>query len=159
QDRREQAIHCVKQKYGAERVAQIATFGTLAAKAALKDVGRVLDVPLERVNAITQQVPARLGVTLDDALAESPDLKREYDSDPLVREWVDIARKLEGTNRNAGTHAAGVVIADRPLIEYVPIQVAPRKGDDGSRVNGDQVITTQWVMEDLDKVGMLKMDI
>jgi DNA polymerase-3 subunit alpha len=159
QDRREQVIQYVKQKYGAESVAQIATFGTLAAKAALKDVGRVLDIPLERVNTITKQVPARLGVTLDDALTESPDLKKEYESDPLVREWVDIARKLEGTNRNAGTHAAGVVIADRPLIEYVPIQVAPRKGDDGSRVNGDQVITTQWVMEDLDKVGMLKMDL
>src|SRR5204862_6787284 len=85
QDRREQVIQYVKQKYGADSVAQIATFGTLAAKAALKDVGRVLDIPLERVNAITKQVPARLGVTLDDALAESPDLKREYESDPLVR--------------------------------------------------------------------------
>jgi len=159
QDRREQVIQYVKQKYGAESVAQIATFGTLAAKAALKDVGRVLDIPLERVNAITKQVPARLGVTLDDALAESPDLKKEYETDPLVREWVDIARKLEGTNRNAGTHAAGVVIADGPLTDCVPIQQAPRKGDDGSRVNGDQVITTQWVMEDLEKVGMLKMDI
>src|SRR5205085_9444995 len=81
QDRRELVIQYVKQKYGAESVAQIATFGTLAAKAALKDVGRVFDIPLERVNAITKQVPQRLGVTIDDALAESPDLKHEYESD------------------------------------------------------------------------------
>jgi DNA polymerase-3 subunit alpha len=159
QDRRELVIQYVREKYGAASVAQIVTFGTLAAKAALKDVGRVLDIPLERVNALTKQVPARLNVTIDDALAESPEFKREYESDPLVREWVDIARKLEGTNRNAGTHAAGVVIANGPITDYVPVQRPPRKGDDsGAKANGEQIITTQWVMGDLEKVGMLKMD-
>src|SRR5947208_6428903 len=159
QDRRELVIQYVKQKYGAESVAQIATFGTLAAKAALKDVGRVFDIPLERVNAITKQVPQRLGVTIDDALAESPDLKREYETDPLVKEWVDIARRLEGTNRHSGVHAAGVVIADGDLTDYIPLQRAIPKGDDsGAKSNGERVVTTQWEMGDLEKVGMLKMD-
>jgi DNA polymerase-3 subunit alpha len=159
QDRRELVIQYVREKYGSASVAQIVTFGTLAAKAALKDVGRVLDIPLERVTAITKQVPQRLHVTLDDALAESPDLKREYESDPLVREWVDIARRLEGTNRNAGTHAAGVVISNGPITDYVPVQRPPRKSDEsGARANGEQAITTQWVMGDLDAVGLLKMD-
>jgi DNA polymerase-3 subunit alpha len=159
QDRRELVIQYVKQKYGAGSVAQIATFGTLAAKAALKDVGRVLDIPLERVNALTKQVPARLHVTLDDALMESPDFKREYETDPLVKEWVDIARRLEGTNRNCGVHAAGVVIADGDLTDYIPLQRAISKGDEsGAKSNGERVVTTQWEMGDLDKVGMLKMD-
>lgn len=159
QDRRELVIQYVKQKYGAESVAQIATFGTLAAKAALKDVGRVLDVPLERVNMLAKQVPARLHVTIDDALAESPDFKREYDTDPLVKEWVDIARRLEGTNRHSGVHAAGVVIANGDLTEYIPLQRAISKADDsGSKANGERVVTTQWQMGDLEKVGMLKMD-
>src|SRR5205823_8556932 len=138
-------------------VAQIVTFGTLAAKAALKDVGRVLVIPLERVTALTKQVPQRLHVTLDDALAESPDLRREYESDPLVREWVDIARKLEGTNRNAGTHAAGVVIANGPITDYVPVQRVVRKGQEGGK-RDEVVVTTQWVMGDLEKIGLLKMD-
>jgi DNA polymerase-3 subunit alpha len=179
QDRREEVIAYVKQKYGEQSVAQIATFGTLAAKAAIKDVGRVLDVPLERVNQLTRLVPARLGVTIDDALKESPELRREYEADPKIRELIDIARKLEGTNRNAGTHAAGVVIANGPLTDYVPVQRVVRKGDasrpsdaedeeagtsDGApsraRSNGprEAVVTTQWVMGDLEKVGMLKMD-
>src|SRR5205823_8396636 len=113
-------------------------------------------IPLERVNAITKQVPQRLGVTIDDALAESPDLKREYESDPLVREWVDIARRLEGTNRNLGTHAAGVVIADGPITNYVPVQRPPKKGDDNS--DASTTMTTQWEMGILEKVGLLKMD-
>jgi DNA polymerase-3 subunit alpha len=159
QDRRELVIQYVRDKYGAGSVAQIGTFGTLAAKAALKDVGRVLDVPLERVNAITKQVPARLHATLDDALIESPDLKREYETDPLVKEWVDIARRLEGTNRHCGVHAAGVVIADGDLTDYIPLQRAIPKGDDsGAKSSGERVVTTQWEMGDLEKVGMLKMD-
>ena len=93
-------------------MAQIATFGTLAARAAIKDVGRVLDLPLERVTQLTNMVPKTLGITLDEALKESAELKQAYESDPEVRELIDIARKLEGTNRNAGTHAAGVVIAN-----------------------------------------------
>ncbi|MFO0807939.1 MAG: DNA polymerase III subunit alpha [Gemmataceae bacterium] len=158
QDRRELVIQYVKEKYGQGSVAQIATFGTMAAKAALKDVGRAFDIPLERVAAITKQVPARLNVTLDDALAESPDFKREYESDPLVREWVDIARRLEGTNRNAGTHAAGVVIANGDLTDYVPLARVVRKGDDSGAKAGEVGVTTQWVMGDIEKVGLLKMD-
>lgn len=157
QERRELVIQYVKQKYGEASVAQIATFGTMAAKAALKDVGRVFDIPLERVNAITKQVPARLNVTIDDALVESQDFKKQYESDPQVREWVDIARRLEGTNRNVGTHAAGVVIANGDLTDYVPVQRPPKRGDDGAK-NGDVAITTQWVMGDLESIGLLKMD-
>ncbi len=157
QERREEVIAYVKQKYGEQSVAQIATFGTLAARAALKDVGRVLEVPLEHVTRLTAMIPKTLGITLDESLEESTDLKREYDTNPTVRELIDIARKLEGTNRNAGTHAAGVVIANGPLTDYVPVHRVVRKGDDGGR-RDDAIITTQWVMGDLEKVGLLKMD-
>jgi len=156
QNRREDVIAYVREKYGEASVAQIATFGTMAARAAIKDVGRVLDVPLERVTRLTNMIPKTLGVTLDESLKQSPDLKKEYDTDPAVRELIDIARKLEGTNRNVGTHAAGVVIANGPVTDYVPVQRVTRKGDGGSR--DDAVITTQWVMGDLEKVGLLKMD-
>jgi DNA polymerase-3 subunit alpha len=162
QDRREQVIEYVKRKYGAESVAQIGTFGTLAAKAALKDVGRVLGVPLERVNQLCQLVPTRGAITasLSEAL-ESPDFRREYDSDPQVKQLVDIARKLEGINRNVGTHAAGVVIANGPIINYVPVQRVIRRTD-GEETDaaeaGDIAVTTQWEMTVLEKVGMLKMD-
>src|SRR5262249_30641105 len=104
QDRREEVIAYVKRKYGEQSVAQIATFGTLAARAAIKDVGRVLDVPLERVNQLTNLVPQQLHITIDDALAQEPELRKEYDTDPQVRELIDIARKLEGTNRQTGIH-------------------------------------------------------
>src|SRR5262249_54624651 len=103
-------------------------------------------------------IPKTLGITLDEALRQNPDLRHEYDSDAQVRELIDIARRLEGTNRNAGTHAAGVVIADGPLSDYVPLQRVIRKGDDGGSKNDEAVITTQWVMGDLEKVGLLKMD-
>ncbi|HYH63647.1 MAG TPA: DNA polymerase III subunit alpha, partial [Urbifossiella sp.] len=158
QDRRGLVIDYVKRKYGAESVAQIGTFGTLAAKAALKDVGRVLDVPLERVNALCKLVPMKGAISgdLDEAMA-SPDFRREYEQDPQVRTLVDIARKLEGTNRNVGTHAAGVVIANGPITDYVPVQRPPKKGADGSE-NSDVTMTTQWEMGILEKVGMLKMD-
>jgi DNA polymerase-3 subunit alpha len=158
QDRREEVIAYVRKKYGEESVAQIGTFGTMAARAAIKDVGRVMDVPLERVNRLTNFVPKVLNISLDEALQQSPDLKKEYDSDPQVRELIDIARKLEGTNRNAGTHAAGVVIANGPLTAHVPLQRVVRKGEDGATKNGEAVVTTQWVMGDLEKVGLLKMD-
>src|SRR5205823_370912 len=115
QDRREEVIAYVKRRYGEESVAQIATFGTLAAKAAIKDVGRALDVPLARVLQMTNWVPKGLGVTIDDALRQSPEFKEAYDTDPQVHELIDIARTLEGTNRQAGIHAAGVVIANGPL--------------------------------------------
>jgi DNA polymerase-3 subunit alpha len=157
QDRREQVIAYVKRKYGEQSVAQIATFGTLAAKAALRDVGRVLDIPLERVGRLTNLVPKTLGITLDEALQQSPELRQEYDGDSQVRELIDIARKLEGTNRNAGTHAAGVVIANGPLTDYVPLHRVARKGEGGAKQE-EAVVTTQWVMGDLEKVGLLKMD-
>jgi DNA polymerase-3 subunit alpha len=162
QDRRDQVIEYVKQKYGAESVAQIGTFGTLAAKAALKDVGRVLGVPLERVNQLCQLVPTRGAITasLSEAL-ESPDFRREYDADPQVRQLVDVALKLEGINRNVGTHAAGVVIANGPIINYVPVQRVLRRheGDEAEAGNnGEVAVTTQWEMTILEKVGMLKMD-
>jgi DNA polymerase-3 subunit alpha len=154
QDRREEVIAYVKQKYGEASVAQIATFGTMAAKAAIKDVGRVLEVPLARVNELTNWVPRALNITLQDALEQSSELRQAYDSDSQVREVIDIARTLEGTNRQTGIHAAGVVIANGPLTDYVPVHQASRKGEEG----GDSAIATQWVMGDLEKVGLLKMD-
>jgi DNA polymerase-3 subunit alpha len=162
QDRREEVIRYVRERYGEESVAQIATFGTMAAKAAIKDVGRVMDIPLDRVNRLTAMVPRVLNISLEDSLKQSPDLAREYDSDSDTRQLIDIAMKLEGTNRNAGTHAAGVVIANGPITDYVPVQRIMRKRFDAGASErgggGDSIITTQWVMGDLEKVGMLKMD-
>jgi DNA polymerase-3 subunit alpha len=162
QDRRDLVIDYVKRKYGVESVAQIGTFGTLAAKAAMKDVGRVLDISLERVNQMCKLVPMKgtIAAGLDEAM-ESPDFKREYDQDPQIRHMVDVARKLEGMNRNVGTHAAGVVIANGPITDYVPVQRVVRKtdGDDGEiNGKGEVAVTTQWEMGILEKVGLLKMD-
>src|SRR5579864_6773215 len=105
---------------------------------------------------MTKLVPMKgaIAASLTEAMA-NPDFKREYEGDRVTRLWVDIARKLEGTNRNAGTHAAGVVIANGPITDYVPIQVVKRKDDDGER---REALTTHWVMGDLEKVGLLKMD-
>jgi DNA polymerase III subunit alpha len=166
QDRRERVIQYVKEKYGKDSVAQIGTFGTLAAKAALKDVGRVLDIPLDRVNALCKLVPMKGAIAEDLATAmKTSDFRREYDRDGQTRNWVDIAMKLEGTNRNVGTHAAGVVIANGPITDYVPVQKVTRKADkaeksdsEDSPKDGDVAITTQWEMGILEKVGMLKMD-
>jgi DNA polymerase-3 subunit alpha len=153
QDQRDDVIQYVRERYGENSVAQIGTFGTMAAKAAIKDVGRVMDIPLERVIRLTAMVPKVLNISLEDSLKQSPELRGEYDNDTDVRKLIDIAMKLEGTNRNAGTHAAGVVIANGPITDYVPVQRINRKdGKEGA------VITTQWVMGDLEKVGMLKMD-
>ena len=159
QDRRELVIDYVKRKYGEASVAQIGTFGTLAAKAALKDVGRVLDVPLERVNFMCKLVPMKgaIAKSLQEALDESPDFRREYDQDPQIHELVDLALKLEGTNRNVGTHAAGVVIANGPITNYVPVQRPPKKGGEESP-NAATTMTTQWEMGIIEKVGLLKMD-
>jgi DNA polymerase-3 subunit alpha len=158
QDRREEVIAYVKQRYGEESVAQIGTFGTMAARAAIKDVGRALGLPLDRVNQLTNMIPRTLGITLDESLQQAADLRQAYESDADVRQLIDIARKLEGTNRNAGTHAAGVVIANGPLSDYVPLQRVVRKDDNGGSRGGEAVVTTQWVMGDLEKVGLLKMD-
>ena len=138
----------VKEKYGEDNVAQIGTFGTLAARAAIKDVGRALGIPLGRVNEVTNMVPEELGITFDKALEKGEDLRATYDSDPEIRELLDLARKIEGLARNVGTHAAAVVIADQPLTEYVPL----------CRVSGKEDIITQWSMGDVEAAGLLKMD-
>ena len=147
-DRRADVMRYVKDKYGEANVAQIGTFGTLAARAAIKDVGRVLGMPLDRVNKISGMVPEELGNSLDDALEKGEELKAAYKNDPEVREMLDLARKIEGLARNVGTHAAAVVIADKPLTEYVPL----------GRVTGKTDIITQWSMGDVEAAGLLKMD-
>jgi DNA polymerase III subunit alpha len=152
QARRYEVIEYVRKKYGDANVAQIVTFGTLKTKAAIKDVGRALNIPLARVEQINKLVPARLNITLDQAVKEEPALKRMSEEDPEVGRLLDFARRLEGMNRNVGTHAAGVVIADRPLEELVPLQKLPNK--DKSK----EVVTTQWEMGDIEKAGLLKMD-
>ncbi|MCA9265887.1 MAG: DNA polymerase III subunit alpha, partial [Planctomycetales bacterium] len=120
-DRRGEIIRYVKDKYGEANVAQIGTFGTLAARAAIRDVGRALGIPLARVNQVVQMVPEELGITLDKAIDKSDELRTTYEKDNEIRELLDLARKIEGLARNVGTHAAAVVIADRPLTEYVPL--------------------------------------
>jgi DNA polymerase-3 subunit alpha len=147
-DRRGDIIRYVKDEYGEANVAQIGTFNTLAARAAIKDVGRVLGIPLTKVNQITGMVPEELNIKLEKALETSDDLKKAYDNDGEVRELIDLAKRIEGLARNVGTHAAAVVIADQPLTEYVPL----------GRVPGKQDIITQWSMNDVEAAGLLKMD-
>ena len=147
-ERRADVIRYVKEKYGADNVAQIGTFGTLAARAAIKDVGRALGIPLGRVNEVTNMVPDELGISLDKAIEKSEELGQTYENDPEIRELLDLARKIEGLARNMGTHAAAVVIADKPLEEYVPL----------CRVSGKEDIITQWSMNDVEAAGLLKMD-
>ncbi|GAA4469003.1 DNA polymerase III subunit alpha [Novipirellula rosea] len=147
-ERRTEVIDYVKRRYGSEMVCQIGTFGTLAARAAIKDTGRALGMPLGRVNQITEMVPDELKITIKKSLEKSADLKMTYDGDPEVRELLDLAMKIEGLARNIGTHAAAVVIADKPLPEYVPL----------TRVPGKQDVITQWSMNDVEASGLLKMD-
>ena len=147
-ERRVEVIDYVKRRYGSEMVCQIGTFGTLAAKAAIKDTGRALGMPISRVAQITEMVPDELKITIKKALDKSADLKMTYDGDPEVRELLDLAMKIEGLARNIGTHAAAVVIADKPLPEYVPL----------TRVPGKQDVITQWSMNDVEASGLLKMD-
>ena len=146
--RRGEVIQYVKEKYGHANVAQIATFGTMAARAAIRDVGRALGLPIPRVNAVVAMVPDQLGITLEKALATSDDMKKAYDGDPEVRELIDLAKSIEGLARNVGTHAAAVVIADRPLVDYLPLQ----------RVQGKEEVITQWSMVQVEHAGLLKMD-
>lgn len=147
-ERRGEIIRYVKDKYGDANVAQIGTFNTLAARAAIRDVGRVLGIPLARVNQIAQMVPEQPRITLDKALEQNEELREIYDKEGEIREMIDLARKLEGLARNIGTHAAAVVIADRPLTEYVPL----------TRITGKMDIITQWSMKDVEAAGLLKMD-
>jgi len=148
QQRRNEVIQYVKQKYGTENVAQIGTFGTMAARAAIRDVGRALGLPIPRVNGVVAMVPEQLGITLQKALEKSDDLRKAYETDGEVRELLDLAMQIEGLARNVGTHAAAVVIADRPLTEYVPL----------GRVQNKEEIITQWAMADVEAAGLLKMD-
>ncbi|HEV3120717.1 MAG TPA: DNA polymerase III subunit alpha, partial [Isosphaeraceae bacterium] len=152
QDRRYEVIDYVRRKYGTANVAQIGTFGTMAARAAIKDVGRALNIPLARCEQVAKLVPRTLHITLEEAIAQEPELRRLAAEDPEINRLLDYARRLEGLARNAGTHAAGVVIADRPLHDLVPLQRLPNKDKD------KEVITTQWNMGDIEKAGLLKMD-
>ena len=147
-ERRGEVIQYVKEKYGEANVAQIGTFGTLAARAAIRDVGRTMGLPIFRVDQIVAMVPDQLGITLDSALEQSDELKKTYEGDPEVRELIDLARKIEGLARNVGTHAAAVVIAEKPVDEYVPLQ----------HVKGKSEVITQWAMGDVELAGLLKMD-
>lgn len=147
-DRRQDVIDYTKQKYGEQNVSQIGTFGTLKAKAAIRDVGRALSVPLKRVDEVAKMVPDELNIELKDALDKSAELKEAYNTDPQIKELLDLAMELEGLARSAGTHAAGVVVSDRPIEEYVPLQTISGKTD----------IVTQWEGPTVEKAGMLKMD-
>ncbi|MGZ3317065.1 MAG: DNA polymerase III subunit alpha, partial [Isosphaeraceae bacterium] len=151
QERRYEVIDYVRKKYGDANVAQIGTFGTMKAKAAIKDVGRVLSIPLARVEQINRLIPTRLNITLEDALKEEPALRAMVEQDPEIERLIRFAKRLEGSARNASTHAAGVVIADQPLESLVPLQVI-RRGDK------DEIVCTQWDMGDVEKAGLLKMD-
>jgi DNA polymerase-3 subunit alpha len=146
-NRRSQVIDYVTGKYGRENVAQIITFGTMAAKAAIKDVGRAMDIPYVDVDRIAKMVPNQLNITLEQAIQDSPALLQAYEGDTQVRELLDTAQKLEGLVRNAGVHAAGVVIAPRPLKELVPLY----------RTKNDEIVTA-FDMVAIEKLGLLKMD-
>ncbi len=145
--RRGEVIEYVTQKYGRENVAQIITFGTMAAKAAIKDVGRAMDIPYGEADRLAKLVPAQLNITLEDAEKQSPQLRAAVQSDPRYQELMDIARRLEGLSRHASTHAAGVVISPQPLQDLVPLY----------KSNKDE-ITTQYDMNALERIGLLKMD-
>ncbi|MEE8106800.1 MAG: DNA polymerase III subunit alpha, partial [Planctomycetota bacterium] len=147
-DRREEVISYVQEKFGGkERVAQIITFGRMAAKAVIRDVGRALDLPLRDVDRIAKKIPGGPGVTLTSAMDQDPELKAmATDGDEVTRKLFDYALRLEGCHRNAGTHAAGIVIADAPLTEYVPLY---KSGDD---------VSTQFSMDIVEQLGLLKMD-
>ena len=145
-ERREEVIDYVKRKYGEDHVAQIITFGTMGAKAAIRDVARVLDISYNKADRIAKEIPFALGMTIDKAMDTNPNFRELYESDRETKEIVDISKRLEGTLRHASTHAAGVVIARRPVDEYVPLY----KHQDS--------ITTQFTMTTLEELGLLKMD-
>src|SRR5438477_12253341 len=147
-DGRDRVINYVAEKYGRDRVAQIITFSTMAARAAVRDAGRVLEIPYGVVDKIAKAIPEGPGQTLDACLKPGQELKAQYDADPTAREVVDLAKPLEGLVRADSIHAAGVVIGDRPLTEFVPLQ---QKG-------ADQEVVTQFPMGDIEALGLLKMD-
>ena len=148
QDRRQEVINYVSQKYGTEYVAQIITFGTMKAKAAIRDVGRAMDIPYAEVDRIAKLIPHDPKITIESALAAEPQLQQAYDTDEGVKELLNIAMRLEGLNRHASTHAAGVVISPEPITNYAPLYRNP----------SDESIVTQFEMKALEKVGLLKFD-
>ena len=146
-ERRQEVIDYVVRKYGKDRVAQIVTFGTLAARGVLRDVGRVMDMPYAFVDSIAKMVPQELNITLDRALKTNPEFKTLYDTNEQVKELVDMSMRLEGLPRHTSMHAAGVVISQKAVDEYVPLS----RAQDGS-------LTTQFTMTTLEELGLLKMD-
>jgi len=145
--RRGEVIEYVTQKYGRENVAQIITFGTMKARAVIRDVGRSLDIPFAEVDRVAKLIPPTLDMTLEKALEEVPQLKEANAQDPRVKELIAVSRRLEGMTRHASVHAAGVVIAPRPITDFAPLYKG--KNDE---------ITTQWAMKEIERIGLLKMD-
>ena len=145
-ERRQEVIDYVARRYGADHVSQIITFGTMSARAVVRDVGRVLGYPYAEVDAVSKSIPFELNMTLARALEISPELKKNYQEDARVKRLIDTSRALEGLPRHASTHAAGVLITDKPVTDYVPLQ------------RNDEVITTQFPMGTIEKLGLLKMD-
>ncbi|MFC1899707.1 DNA polymerase III subunit alpha [Chloroflexota bacterium] len=150
-ERRDEVIYYVSQKYGQDHVAQIITFGTLGARAALRDVGRALGMPYGEVDRVAKLVPFAPGMTLSRALEENSELKNIYQEDKIIHKLIDSARDVEGIARHASTHAAGVVISKESLTLYVPLQAA-------SKGNGETIAMTQFTMGDIAHIGLLKMD-
>jgi DNA polymerase-3 subunit alpha len=148
QDRRSEVISYVSEKYGKDRVAQIITFGTMAAKAAIRDVGRAMDMPYAEVDRIAKLVPNTLKITIGDAIKAEPQLKELYETNAEVKELLNVAMRLEGLNRHASTHAAGVIIAPVPLTDYTPLYKSP----------SDESIMTQFDMGSAEAIGLLKFD-
>ena len=145
--RRKEVIEYVKKRYGTDHVAQIITFGTMAARGAVRDVGRVLNMPYSEVDEVAKLIPTELGITLEKALNDSQDLKRKYESSSQIRRLIDLARAIEGLPRQSSTHAAGIVIARDALTEYMPVQQA----DDGTLI-------TEYDKDLVEQLGLLKMD-
>lgn len=145
-ERRQEVIDYVIRKYGKDRVAQIITFGTMAARGAIRDVGRALNIPYAQVDLIAKKIPFELGMTITKALEVNPELKRLYEEDEAVKQLIDMSKAVEGMPRHSSTHAAGVVIAKKDVTEYVPLQM------------NEDVVTTQFTMVTLEELGLLKMD-
>ena len=145
-ERREEVIDYVINKYGSDHVAQIVTFGTLAARAALRDVGRAMGLPYALVDSVAKKIPRSLGMTIEKALEESDELKEVYNSDEQVKVLIDTSKSVEGMPRHASTHAAGIVITNKPVSDYVPL------------ARNDESIVTQFTMTTIEELGLLKMD-
>ncbi len=147
-ERRQEVLEYIVRKYGADHVAQIITFGTMAARGAIKDVGRVLDMPYGEVDNVSKMIPNELGITIEKALSMNKDMNRLYHDDMRIRKLIDISKALEGTPRHASTHAAGVVIAPRCVDEFVPLQYS-----------AEEFVTTQYDKDRVEELGLLKMDL